>query len=92
MRINKFLAECGIASRRASDQLIIDGVVKINGKIAKLGDEVNFDDSVTVNNKPVNTVKKYDYYNRILHFTDNTEIKIDDIWEIEGTIFPQITE
>lgn len=37
-------------------------------------------------------VKKYDYYNRILHFTDNTEIKIDDIWEIEGTIFPQITE
>lgn len=37
-------------------------------------------------------VKKYDYYNRILHFTDNTEIKIDDISEIEGSIFPQITE
>ena len=37
-------------------------------------------------------VKKYDYYNRILYFTDNTEIKIDDISEIEGSIFPKITE
>ena len=37
-------------------------------------------------------VKKYDYYNRILYFTDNTEIKIDDISEIEGSIFPQIIE
>ena len=36
--------------------------------------------------------KKYDYYNRILYFTDNTEIKIDDISEIEGSIFPKITE
>ena len=62
MRINKFLAESGVASRRASDQLITDGVVKINGKIAKLGDEVNAGDSVSVNGKLVNTVKKYDYY------------------------------
>ncbi len=37
-------------------------------------------------------VKKYDYYNRVLHFTDNTEIKIDNILEIEGSIFPQIIE
>ena len=63
MRINKFLAESGVASRRASDKLIEDGVVKINGKIAKLGDEVDISkDFVSVNNKPVNTVKKYDYY------------------------------
>jgi 23S rRNA pseudouridine2604 synthase len=40
MRINKFLAESGVASRRGADKLIIDGVVKINGKIATLGDEV----------------------------------------------------
>jgi len=62
MRINKFLATSGVASRRASDELIMDGVVKINGKIAKLGDEVDFNDCVTVNGKVVNTVKKYDYY------------------------------
>ena len=62
MRINKFLAECGVASRRASDQLILDGVVKINGKVCDLGDEVNNDDTVTVHGKPVKKVKKYDYY------------------------------
>lgn len=40
----------------------------------------------------VGMVKKYDYLNRILCFTDNTEIKIDDITEIESTVFPQRTE
>ena len=35
-------------------------------------------------------VKKYDYLNRILYFTDNTEIKVDDIIEIESSIFPKV--
>ena len=34
-------------------------------------------------------VKKYDYHNRILHFIDNTEIKVDDIMEIESPFFPK---
>jgi len=43
--------------------MIIDGEVKINGRICSLGDEVNLDDdNVTVNGKTVSTVKKYDYY------------------------------
>ena len=63
MRINKFLAECGVASRRASDKLIQDGVVKINGKVCNLGDEVDaLNDTVTVNGKKINTVTKYEYY------------------------------
>ena len=63
MRINKFLAESGVASRRASDKLIIDGVVKINGKVCNLGDEVDpANDTVTVNGKKINTVSKYEYY------------------------------
>ena len=62
MRINKFLAESGVASRRASDTLIKEGSVKINGKTAKLGDEVESGDMVLVNGKLVNVVKKYDYY------------------------------
>ncbi len=62
MRINKYLAESGVASRRASDELIKQGVVKINGKICGLGDEVSFEDSVTVKGVPVSKVKKYDYY------------------------------
>ncbi len=35
-------------------------------------------------------VKKYDYHNRILHFTDNTEIRVDDITDIESLIFPTV--
>lgn len=63
MRINKFLAECGVASRRASDKLIQDGVVKINGKVCNLGDEVDTScDSVTVNGKKINSVSKFEYY------------------------------
>ena len=62
MRINKYLAESGVASRRAADALIKEGIVKINGKIAKLGDEVEYSDNVKVNGKTVNVVKKYDYY------------------------------
>lgn len=63
MRINKFIAESGVASRRTSDQLIIDGNVKINGRIAELGQEVDVQsDHVTVNGKTISLVKKYDYY------------------------------
>lgn len=62
MRINKYLAESGVASRRGADELIKNGVVKINGKIASLGDEVDFDALVTVEGKPVSEVKNYDYY------------------------------
>ncbi len=63
MRINKFIAESGVASRRAADKLIQDGCVKINGKIAKIGDEVNVGrDHVSVNGLPINVVKTYEYY------------------------------
>ena len=35
MRINKYLAECGVASRRNCDKMIEDGLVKVNGKTYK---------------------------------------------------------
>lgn len=63
MRINKFLAECGVASRRNCDNLIKEGLVKINGKVCSLGAEVDeSSDSVTVDGKKINYVKKYQYY------------------------------
>ena len=63
MRINKFLAEGGIASRRGADELIKSGVVKINKKIAKIGDEVDpYNDLITVEGRPIGLMKKYDYY------------------------------
>lgn len=61
MRINKYLAAAGVASRRECDRLISEGRVKVNGKIASLGYEVNADDEVTVNGNRV-TEKKNEYY------------------------------
>lgn len=63
MRINKFLAESGIASRRACDKIIEEGRVKVNGRVVGLGvevDEVN--DSVSVDGKRVSPAKKAEYY------------------------------
>ena len=63
MRINKFLALSGVASRRASDQMIKEGLVKINGRICEPGQDVDISkDTVTANGKVVNVVKKYEYY------------------------------
>ncbi len=63
MRINKFLAECGVASRRNCDKLISDGLVTVNGKVCTLGQEINeFEDSVSVDGRKINRVKKFSYY------------------------------
>ena len=59
MRINKFLAENGVASRRKCDELISQGEVKVNGKTCTLGQEIDeFNDSVTVNGKKVQKINK----------------------------------
>lgn len=46
MRINKYLAHEGVASRREADELVEAGKVRINGKRAKNGDQVNDGDKV----------------------------------------------
>lgn len=57
-RLQKYLSECSVASRRKSEELILAGKVKINGKIAEIGDKVNpVKDVVTVNGKKVSAVK-----------------------------------
>ena len=61
MRINKYLASSGVASRRECDKLIISGKITINGKTAGLGDDVGEDDEVCLNGTPV-SVKKNEYY------------------------------
>lgn len=55
MRLQKFLAACGVASRRKSEKLISDGRVKVNGKVVtKMGIKVNPETvQVSVDNKNV---------------------------------------
>ncbi len=62
IRLQKYLAECGIASRRKSEELIAAGKVKVNGVTASIGDKVNpKHDKVTVSGKKAVSVKKSVY-------------------------------
>ncbi|MDR1371604.1 MAG: rRNA pseudouridine synthase [Dysgonamonadaceae bacterium] len=54
IRINKFLANAGLCSRREADEYIKAGVVKINGVVvAELGSKVKRTDEVYFHNEPV---------------------------------------
>ncbi len=50
-RLNKYLASCGLCSRREADRLIEQGRVVVNGKTAETGMQVKEDDKITVNGK-----------------------------------------
>ena len=62
VRLQKFMAEAGVASRRSSEELIAAGKVKVNGRSAKIGDSVDpIRDKVTVSGKTVVAVRKKVY-------------------------------
>ncbi|MBL6962483.1 MAG: rRNA pseudouridine synthase [Bacteroidetes bacterium] len=59
IRLNKYIASCGICSRRKADELITNGLVKVNGKVIKeLGYKVVPMDNVSVNNKKIRAENK----------------------------------
>ncbi len=63
MRINKFLAENGVASRRHADEMISAGRIKINGVVATLGADVQEGDVVAVDDVALEIAeKKEEYY------------------------------
>ncbi|MFH1684635.1 MAG: pseudouridine synthase [Candidatus Margulisiibacteriota bacterium] len=54
IRLQKYIAECGVASRRAAEKLITAGKVKINGKVAQIGAKIDpSSDKIIVNGKPL---------------------------------------
>ena len=75
MRINKFLAETGIVSRRGADKWIEDGRVTINGELATVGSKVENGDNVCVDGKPVQKVEQLVYIvlNKPVGITSTTE-------------------
>lgn len=52
-RLNKYLASCGICSRREADRLILEGRVTINGQTADMGMQVDGSEQISVNGKAV---------------------------------------
>ncbi len=63
MRINKYLADKGIASRRHADEMISAGRVTLNGVVATLGANVEETDEVLLDGEMISgTEKKEEYY------------------------------
>lgn len=63
MRLNKFLSTAGVASRRKCDELISQGKILVNGKIAEIGDSINeFKDEVVYNNEIIKLKNNFVYY------------------------------
>jgi len=53
VRLNRYLSQCGLGSRRGCEQIILEGRVTINGKtVTELGTVVAPEDSVSVDGKP----------------------------------------
>jgi len=62
MRLQKYLAECGVASRRKAEELISQGRVKVNGEtVTQMGKKVSQNDVVEVDGKLVKMEKRKVY-------------------------------
>lgn len=62
VRLNRAIADAGLASRRHADDLIREGRVRINGAIVtELGTKIAIDDMVTVNGEPITRYKHLTY-------------------------------
>ncbi len=97
MRINKFLAGAGLASRRKVEELIINGKIKVNGEvIINLAFDINENDKVEYNGKILSFFKEniYIMLNKpkcyISAVSDNRDRKtvIDLIKEKDERLFP----
>lgn len=62
IRINKYLAEAGVCSRREADRLVEAGKVGINGSVATNGSKVMPGDEVTVSGQKIDGCEKKVYY------------------------------
>lgn len=97
MRLNKYIAQAGIASRRKADDLISCGNVKINGAVVKeLGTDVREGDVVEVNGRRITASEKkvYVLLNKPLGYvTTSSDEKdratvLDLVADVPERIFP----
>jgi len=93
-RLNKFISETGICSRREADKLIEQGKVTVNGTRAELGTKVSEADDIKVNGKPLKPKSETIYlaFNKPRGITSTTDLKdkdnIIDFINFPKRIFP----
>ena len=62
IRLQKYMADCGVASRRKCEEIILQGKVNVNGiKVTELGTKVTEEDEVSVNGEVIKKVFKKVY-------------------------------
>jgi 23S rRNA pseudouridine2604 synthase len=95
MRINKYLAHRKYSTRRGADALIEAGKVRINGKLAQLGDKVTENDKVVVDQKAVDDITKkhvYFAFNKpigvVTHSPQRGEKSIEHVSGLGSRVFP----
>lgn len=65
-KIQKVLANAGIASRRQVEALIQEGRITVNGKVATIGDRMTYHDVVSVDGREVKLIKSKNQKTRVL--------------------------
>lgn len=92
MRINKYLAHEGLATRRGADELIARGKVLINGRVAKLGEKIQKGDIVELRGKSSKKKFLYFAYNKpvgvITHSPQMGEEDIKQNAKLPADVFP----
>jgi len=82
IRLNKFISESGLCSRREADRFIEKGNVFINGKRAKIGDQVFAGDKVMVNGHNIEPKEESSFlllaFNKPVGITSTTESNVKD--------------
>lgn len=97
MRINKYIAQAGIASRRKADELILNGNVKVNGAVMREpGYDVEDTDKVEVNGRSIdnNSKKVYLLVNKPLNVITavsddkDRETVMEIVKDVDARVFP----
>src|SRR5258708_34312209 len=80
LRLNKYISETGVCSRREADKWIEAGRVTCNGRVAALGTRVVDGDEICVDGAPLGAKKKQIYIalNKPVGVTCTTEAHIED--------------
>lgn len=95
IRLNKYISDTGICSRREADSLIEEGRVKVNGKVAGMGLRVSDADFIAVGGKPLKAkpAPVYLVYNKPVGITCTTDPEVPEnivtaVNYRKGRIFP----
>lgn len=90
IRLNKYIADSGICSRRKADELIEKGLVRVNGEVALMGMRVKPTDSVMINNKFIKPVEEKVYlaFNKPVGITCTADLE-DETNVIDYVNYPK---